>query len=335
MPKSLKFNQKLIDTLAEIYPKKNDQLALLMELLYLGKEAAYRRLRGEVAFSFSEACVIVKHLNLSLDDIAYGQESDLVTFKMKAPTADIMHYHEIVVDDHITIFNKIIQDQNATIVAAYNMIPHSFLMSFENLSRFRVLKWNYQLLLVENEISFSNIEIPHRVLEKQKELVGLIDMVEDNTIIFDRFIFISFVRDICHFYNLGVLSKEDVELLKHELNRLLNWFEKTALTGYNESGKRVWLYLSNTNFESEYIYIKSKTMETAYLDAYLMNSLYTSDPKMCELHRNWIESLRKYSTLISVSCEKERMHFFDKQRKVVESLLLADCSQVQAHYFDR
>lgn len=83
---------------------------------------------------------------------------------------------------------------------------------------------------------------------------------------------------------------------------------------------KVWIYLSNIDFESNYVYLSGDGYECAYLDVYQLNSLATTDPVACKMHREWLESLRKYSTLISASGEKERVAYFNKQRVYINEL---------------
>ena len=48
-------NTNLIEAAKEKFPAKGQLANILMDTLYMGKEAIYRRLRGEVPFTFQEA----------------------------------------------------------------------------------------------------------------------------------------------------------------------------------------------------------------------------------------------------------------------------------------
>ncbi len=63
-------NTNLIEAAKEKFPPKGQLADMLMDTLYIGKEAIYRRLRGEVPFTFQEAAIISKELGISLDRIA-------------------------------------------------------------------------------------------------------------------------------------------------------------------------------------------------------------------------------------------------------------------------
>ena len=51
-------NTNLIEAMKEKLPLKGKLADMLMDTLYIGKEAVYRRLRGEVPFTLQEAAYI-------------------------------------------------------------------------------------------------------------------------------------------------------------------------------------------------------------------------------------------------------------------------------------
>ena len=53
----------------EKLPLKENLANLLIDTLYIGKEAIYRRLRGEVPFTLEEAALISRKLGVSLDNV--------------------------------------------------------------------------------------------------------------------------------------------------------------------------------------------------------------------------------------------------------------------------
>lgn len=59
-------NTSLIEAVKEKLPLKENLANLLIDTLYIGKEAIYRRLRGEVPFTLEEAALISRKLGVSL-----------------------------------------------------------------------------------------------------------------------------------------------------------------------------------------------------------------------------------------------------------------------------
>ena len=52
------YNSELIKAMNEKLPNGTNLANTLIDMLYLGKEAVYRRLRGEVRFTLAEAAMI-------------------------------------------------------------------------------------------------------------------------------------------------------------------------------------------------------------------------------------------------------------------------------------
>ena len=59
-------NTSLIEAVKEKLPLKENLANLLIDTLYIGKEAIYRRLRGEVPFTLEEAALISRKLDNDL-----------------------------------------------------------------------------------------------------------------------------------------------------------------------------------------------------------------------------------------------------------------------------
>lgn len=67
-----KLNAALIGAIQNSTPEYTNAAAILTDKLNIGREAAYRRLRGEVPFTFGEAGVLSAQMNFSLDRTVGG-----------------------------------------------------------------------------------------------------------------------------------------------------------------------------------------------------------------------------------------------------------------------
>lgn len=75
-------NTGLVNAVREKLPSKDNLANALMDILYIGKEAIYRRLRGEVPFTLAEAAVISRKLGISLDRMIGVSFQDNAVFDM-------------------------------------------------------------------------------------------------------------------------------------------------------------------------------------------------------------------------------------------------------------
>ncbi|MCD7929978.1 MAG: hypothetical protein LUH15_00615 [Tannerellaceae bacterium] len=62
-------NKNFTSALQKKVPGRSQLTNMLAETLNIEKEAVYRRLRGEVAFTFTEVATLAQHLCISLDEL--------------------------------------------------------------------------------------------------------------------------------------------------------------------------------------------------------------------------------------------------------------------------
>ena len=78
--------------------------------------------------------------------------------------------------------------------------------------------------------------------------------------------------------------------------------------------------MSQINFEATYSYLETSTLQLSLIRVYSINSLTTQDVQMFQSLKEWIQSLKKFSTLISESGEMQRIQFFNQQREIIDAL---------------
>lgn len=319
------FDEKLIGMIESLMPVKSDQIEMLIDIMCLGKEAAYRRLRGDVPFSFEEACQIATRLGFSLDNVAQAAwRNDPITMELVTEppetTEDFStYYFSQLCADH-EVFIKYVEDPNFTVLGAYNVLPHALVFPFPNLFRFCAFQWAYQMGRKNTSRKLEEIFMSPEIEKKYRMLNQMVIQRHEQSSIFDRRIFITFADHIKYFCNLNLISPEEELILKEELIGLISNVESLASVGQGETEKDILLYVANVDFDANYTYVKGSNFELVYLDIYHITALRSLDSRICRLHKRWIESLRKYSTLVSISGERERIAFFDQQYKYIEEL---------------
>lgn len=103
-----KLNSGLIESMKEKIPEGANLANLLMDILYIGKEAVYRRLRGEVPFTFTEAAVISQKLGVSLDQLIGANFGGNALFGLNiVHYADPVETYYAMIDGYAKIFRDI------------------------------------------------------------------------------------------------------------------------------------------------------------------------------------------------------------------------------------
>ena len=117
-----------------------------------------------------------------------------------------------------------------------------------------------------------------------------------------------------------MLTDDDIDVMKQELHRLLDEMEQIAARGEYPNGNKAYMYLSNINFEATYTFLEKGSFQLCMFRLYAINYMDSQHPEVCRAQKEWIQSLKRYSTLISQSGEIQRMIFFTKQREIVDTL---------------
>lgn len=312
---------ELISTMREITPKEGNLANILMEILCMSKEAIYRRLRGEVAFTFSEVAIIASQLGISLDKIVGNSMSSGAMFDLNVLHAlePMENYHEILVRYH-KLFRYVKTDPTTEIITASNTIPYTFYAPYENLSKFRIGRWLYQNERLRTPTSLSSIVLSDKLLKVQKELLEDLRQVRKTCFIWDESIFSSFVKEIKYFAELGLVNTTDVANMKKELHQVLRELELLCEKGAYHNGNALEIYLANVDFEATYSYVEKNGFQICFLRVYSINSMDSRDGKICDYQKKWINSLKRHSTLISQSGEIQRMNFFNDQKQIIDTL---------------
>ncbi|MDR1161646.1 MAG: hypothetical protein LBK45_04830 [Tannerellaceae bacterium] len=314
-------NENLIEAIKEKIPKGVNLASVLMDTLYIGKEAVYRRLRGEVPFTFTEASIISNSLGVSLDRVSGANSPKNALFALNI----IDHKHPMKtyyaqIENYIRIYNAVKNNPTLEWYAASNIIPQVFYLDYDHLARFLLYKWMYQHEKINNIKYFSELKFSEGLREMQKEYVKVSKEVASANFIWDNMMFCSLVNDIRYFVDINLITRDEVEALKGEILRLIDELEQLAASGYHKPGKSIRIYVSNINFEASYGYLETDDFKLSMFRLYSINEITTADGEVFEHQKEWIHSLRKYATLISISGEMQRIQFFEKQRQYVYSL---------------
>ena len=313
-------NTGLIEAIKEKIPANSNLANVLIDILFIGREAVYRRLRGEVPFTLTEAAIISRKLGVSLDKIVGISFKDNAVFDMNVVHHDdpFETYYEII-NKYIGLLKNMGDDVTSELATSSNMLPQTLYLKHDILSKFRLFKWMYQNENIKCK-HFDELEIPAKLQDIQKEFVNAAEHIHTTSYIWDNRIFAHMVNDVEYFSSIHLLTDEDQQKIKEVLLLLLNELESLARKGKFDSGNKVNIYISNINFETTYSYIESSNLQLSMIRIYAINSITSQDVEMHKSLKEWIQSLKKFSTLISESGEMQRIQFFKEQREIIDTL---------------
>ncbi len=320
-----RINDVLIGLIKDNTGENENPVDLLISITPMSKEAAYRRLRGDMDFTLEEAFEISKMFRTPLIHIfelfVESQRSVFHLYQLNKVASGNMEQYDLMIDDMLSSFLYVTESpHSANLYNATNYIPAGFLFRHKLLGKFNLFKWSFQMCKNGIYQKMSDIIIPQYVEVKKNRFA---ELMSNFTLffIFTANLFPSIVKDIMFFSKVGLISKEEVEILKQELTSLVDTLEFYAETGKNEKGFPVTIYVSNAYLDASYLFMeRSDGFQIASTCMYEVNFLGTTNNEICTEHKDWIDSMRAFSMCISKSGNIERVKFFQEQRASIESL---------------
>jgi hypothetical protein len=302
-------------------PKNPQLVKMLADILFIEKEAIYRRLRGEVPFTFNEIVVIAKRLNISLDNIIGIDVKKSTPFQLRLPNFISPKEKDVyMLDSYIDFLQSVGEKKDSEIGLATNVLPQDIFSGYEYLTKFNVFNWQYHYKN-DNMLCFKELTLSDVISQFFKR-----QYIESKTnkltyYIFDNHIFSHFVNNVKYFHAIRLIEKEDVLKIKEELFQVLDYLEEMTIKGrFKETGNKVYLYISGIDIITNYSYIIADDIIRSLIKTFILTSITSADEETFERMKNWIHSLIKVSTLITGTGEKERIMYFEKQREVVSYL---------------
>ena len=120
------------------------------------------------------------------------------------------------------------------------------------------------------------------------------------------------MKEIKYFASLNLISKDDVMHLKEELLQLLGVVEHLSIKRRVQRKQEVSFYLSNISFEATYSYIEKHDYQVSLLRVYSINSMDSQSSYICQMQRNWIQSLKRHSNSSFRKWRSTAYRFFTK-----------------------
>jgi len=162
-------------------------------------------------------------------------------------------------------------------------------------------------------LSPENKQMMRDYINNHRKIKRIELIIDDNTLL-------SMIKEITYFYRRKLITDTDIAILQTELFDLVSFVEKFMMEGKNDLGAENICYLSKLDIETNYSYLQFNDQKIVELCIYKEIPAIISDSKVCDIMRKRLESLKKYSTLITGSNELQRTLYLDKQKEYIENI---------------
>ncbi|NDV97111.1 hypothetical protein D0T84_19715 [Dysgonomonas sp. 521] len=311
--------KKIIDKIVSKMPPYIKPVDYLSTTLDIAKESAYRRLRGEMSFTFDEIVKLSQKLEFSIDELVGNKRLDMIGLSLqmnKDPQQAFL--------SRLQNFKKYIDnqrnDEESIVMMAFNYLPVIFCLHFEELFRFFYYTWMHRRYKELPKLYYSDIIISDELQLLRVEMDMKIRSIKRITFILDMNVFLSPLREICYFYKLGLINDDELETIKKNFHAMIDFIERIVRTGESTPGTIHYFYLSEFNIDGNSSYILWDGNVVSSFSFHYFNTINISDPEVCDIHKEWLDSLKRYSILITQSDEIIQEEYFDKQRAYIENV---------------
>ena len=295
------------------------------ELLSIGNDSAYRRIRGEKPIGLDEMQVLCNKYQVSLDQLLQiqtntvifsGNKVDAVIFDFKKYLQDVKDNLQLITtlqNPHIFYYNK--------------DIPIFHYMQFPELCAFKFFFWKRTLIgypeLAKQQF---NGEVPNKENSgTAMEIINLYNRIPSTEIWNEESVHIT-IRQIEFYRQSNIFANKHILLKVYlQLEELLNHIELQAEAGkkflYNQTPALTAapfdIYINECLIGDNTIYIQSTERQMTFLNHNGINFIGTQDNNFCDYTFKNLQNIIRKSTHISVSGEKERSIFFNTLRQKI------------------
>lgn len=317
------FSSKLATVINDKFDKKADAVRFVCELLNLGRNVVYKRLGGQMPFTFEEACAVAVELEISIDQLVFS-DSDIVLCKgnfYNQSERPATHF----LKDMLEGFKAVAELANPQLYFASKGLPFFLYLTQPKLLAFKLFVWEIS--------SWSKDRIHKEPFQfdylNEEELALAAEINEyycqmpsheiwNSAILDSSFEQINYVQAV-HLFK----DRATINTLYEELRNSLNMAQAMASKGKKSNVKHeasFQLYHNQLlNFTNNVIYIKAEDQALVNWTFCDPDHLLSSDEQLCNRASTWLDQLIEQATNISQHSLKARNTYFKElQEKISE-----------------
>ena len=315
--------KRLFEILKTKIPGSLKLADILEELLKLGSDAVYRRIRGETELTFSELHKICTEFKLSMDDVLNNSYNQGAVFH-HVP-ADInsrethTEYFKWLLNDLTNLKSEV--DKELLFVA--RDIPVYFIAKYPDLALFKIYVWKD--IMKQTAVSYekfaknirkSNIETVFDKIYNAQMFIPAKEIWDNHTIDIT-------LRLIKYYHETEAFeNKNSAPLLLEQVAYLVDTVRQYAEDGYKESETKTpySLYISSIDLDNTFMLTRAGNKLACTLRLNSINSITTDNEFMCERQKQLFEFLLHKSVAVSGTSDKERLRFFRAAMKKIDAV---------------
>lgn len=303
---------------------ENDLAQTIADILRITKDSAYRRLNGRVSFSAREIGILASRLNISIDRLLHQTDEYLsLPFMLKKPMkVESMDVLRDIIDIGLDGMAKLEGSPRET-GNIYNSIPMEFYIYSPELTKFMFFKWGYNFIGGKGFKNYSAWRLPDwsdGLLERMRDICRF----DSVYYIWDDSIMANMGREVNNLHKLGIVTDEERIGIREVLKDMLLRLERALdgkLTPTVISSPKMEFYVSSMTLGFTASYYTAGDSHMIEMMTNFSFAFLDSDPDNFHKLKEWLDSFKGMSTLLSRSGRYERKAYFEEQHKIIDYVL--------------
>ncbi|MDR1717691.1 MAG: hypothetical protein LBS20_17800 [Prevotella sp.] len=312
----------LVKKIIECIPPHIKPVDYLMNELDISRVSVYRRLKCILPFTYDEIAALSVKLGLSLDNIIYNTDNRKAIFSFQQYNKmDSQYYFSEVLKK----FSQNLKEQNKAnrrqAIVSINNLWLIYVFGYDHLLRFYYGQWLHQNSLESYKLDFSEIQLSPEIVYMSHKIQKQVQNLAHTLFIIDKKLFFNTINNIQYYYRRNFFGKDELLHLADELKIILDYTAAHVLKGKNVMEQTRLFYLSLVNLYSNSILVNCDGNLESFFYGYLLYPFKITNIHFCLQHKEWLESLKKNSVLMTASNEALQIDFFKKQQEYLERLI--------------
>ncbi|NUY81745.1 hypothetical protein HUK80_12625 [Flavobacterium sp. MAH-1] len=299
------------DVLLSVIRKKIKSGSLIEAVavaLGISYDAAHRRVSSKSKFSIEEAVVLCRHYKISIDAILTGSNTLVVekTKEIEIPE-DMTQYFRQSAD----YLHRYENQENISLFYAAKDIPLFYMIGGTLLSKFKLYVWMELLTGVQKP--FESFSMPENLQQHISRIKTAYDRADVHEIWNDTTIN-STLQQIFYFFESGLLSKTNAELLYEDMRGLLSKVEAKC----DETAGKFHLYFNELLILNNNVIVSSIENKTMFIPYTALGYFITEDEVTCQKAFDYFLRQIKSSKSLNLSGTRDRKIFFNKAGRKID-----------------
>lgn len=319
----LKHQEIFIKKLKSRVHNKLSFIDLISSILQINYDAAYRRVNNKTSLSLNESIVLAKHFNVSLNSLYNVGETNSVLVG-KTPEINSALDLENYFKNAYLNFEPWVKREGAHISYCANDLPIFYFLNDSKLSKFKIYAW---LNLLDTNFSADKLPFirfkPKVALLKAAANFGRTYNQFNITEIWNENILNKTIKQIYHYFEVGLLSLDDALEVTSELEQIIKKIELNARAGKrldNEKSSSFTLYHNEIMTLGNNVLMKTVDSKLALSPYSLLSYYIVTNPETCNDIDKYFKKQLESSNLLSSTDNKSRSLFFNKLYMILNRL---------------